>query len=342
MRSLELAVDVTVAAALGEPARVAVTVTLPDEVAREPVVCFAKPGGGYSRRYYTEDLPGPRPGSGAQAAFHAARGWVFVSIDHLGVGDSTTDHDPDRLTFTPVVAANQATEQEVLGRLRAGTLADGFPPVADPLLLGIGQSMGGAFTVLQQGRFHCYEGIAVLGYGVLHTQPPAPPGETPVALPWIPRDVSPSAGIFTNGPALAETDADGAAGGLDAMAWGFHFDDVERAVVRRDLDDFPNRHGDPPPWASTTVPSAAAIQCLAPGATATEAAGIRCPVLLAVGERDVVPDPRGEVRAYLSSPSVDLFVCPRMAHMHNFAGTRELLWRRLDTWAVWARVAAST
>ena len=31
-------------------------------------------------------------------------------------------------------------------------------------------------------------------------------------------------------------------------------------------------------------------------------------------------DPRGEPRAYESSPSVDLFVCPRMAHMHNFAG----------------------
>jgi alpha-beta hydrolase superfamily lysophospholipase len=336
MRSLDLDVDVTDAAGLGEPARVAVTVTLPDEVAREPVVCFAKPGGGYSRRYYTEDLPGP--GSGAQAKWHAARGWVFVSIDHLGVGDSTVAHDPDRLSFAPVVAANQAAEQHVLDLLRAGTLADGVPAITDPLRLGIGQSMGGAFTVLQQGRFHCYDGIAVLGYSVVHTEPPSPPGEPPIVLPWIPRDASPSSGIFTNGPALA----DASSGGLDAMAWGFHFDDVDPAVVRRDLDDFPNRHGDPPPWASTTVPGAAAIQCLAPGATATEAAAVRCPVLVAGGERDVVPDPRGEVRAYLSSPSVDLFVCPRMAHMHNFAGTRELLWRRLETWAAWAGVVRST
>ena len=41
-------------------------------------------------------------------------------------------------------------------------------------------------------------------------------------------------------------------------------------------------------------------------------------------------DPRGETRAYESSPSVDFFVCPRMAHMHNFAGTRELFWQRID------------
>ena len=27
-----------------------------------------------------------------------------------------------------------------------------------------------------------------------------------------------------------------------------------------------------------------------------------------------------------------------MAHMHNFAGTRELLWQRLETWAEWVRV----
>ena len=26
-----------------------------------------------------------------------------------------------------------------------------------------------------------------------------------------------------------------------------------------------------------------------------------------------------------------------MAHMHNFAGTRELFWRRIETWAEWVR-----
>jgi len=45
----------------------------------------------------------------------------------------------------------------------------------------------------------------------------------------------------------------------------------------------------------------------------------------------------GEPRAYGSALSVDLFVCPKMAHMHNFAGTRELFWRRIETWATWVR-----
>ena len=79
--------------------------------------------------------------------------------------------------------------------------------------------------------------------------------------------------------------------------------------------------------------------CLTPGGALPEAAAIRCPVLVGLGERDVLVDPRGEPRAYESSPSVDLFVCPRMGHMHNFAGTRELFWRRIETWAQWVRAA---
>jgi hypothetical protein len=26
-----------------------------------------------------------------------------------------------------------------------------------------------------------------------------------------------------------------------------------------------------------------------------------------------------------------------MGHMHNFAGTRELFWRRIEAWADWVR-----
>ena len=46
------------------------TVQLPDPdiLAAEPVVCFAKPGGGYSKEYFTLDLPGPA--RGAQSDWH--------------------------------------------------------------------------------------------------------------------------------------------------------------------------------------------------------------------------------------------------------------------------------
>ncbi len=335
VRSVDLQFDVTEAAGLNEPAHIALTVTAPEKLPEHPVVCFAKPGAGYGRGYYTEDLPGP--GRGAQASWHAARGWVFVSVDHLGVGASSL-HDPERLTFAPVIAASEAAETEVRQKLAAGTLIDGLEPVPDFLTIGIGQSMGGAFTIVQQGRHHGYDGVAVLGYSPLRTQPPTAPGQPPLPLPWVPRDTQLSDAVITNAPTLAEgatpvvPEAD-----VPPMAWGFHYDDVDPAVVRRDLDDYPARHGDVPPWGSATIPATAVLWCLAPGSTLAEAAAIRCPVLVALGERDVLVDPRGEPRAYESARSVDLFVCPRMAHMHNFAGTRELFWRRIETWAEWVR-----
>ena len=343
VRSLDMQIDVTEAAGLGEPAHIALTVTAPDTVPEKPIVCFAKPGAGYSRGYYTEDLPGP--GLGAQATWHAERGWIVVSVDHLGVGESSL-HAPERLTYAPVIAASEAAESVVREKLAGGTLMDGLGPVAEFVTIGIGQSMGGAFTIVQQGRHHGYDGVAVLGYSPLRTQPSSAPGLPPLPLPWVPSDTQLSDAVWTNAPALAgladlagmqlqTSEAD--EGAVPPMAWGFHYDDVDPAVVRRDMDDYPARHGDMPPWGSATIPATAVLWCLAPGSTYAEAAAIRCPVLVALGERDVLLDPRGESRAYESAPSVDLFVCPRMAHMHNFAGTRELFWRRIETWAEWVR-----
>jgi alpha-beta hydrolase superfamily lysophospholipase len=333
--TLDLRLDVSDAVDLGGPAHVAVTVHLPDpsSLRDRPVVCFAKPGGGYARTYYTLDLPGPA--RGAQANWHAERGWVFVSVDHLGVGESSV-HADGLVDFTAVATASQSAEEQVLARLADGTLADGFPAVTDPLRLGIGQSMGGCLTVIQQGQFHCYDGIGVLGFSAIHTNPPSAPDRPPFVAPWIPRDLlHREPWTVVNAPKLADAVPEqlSSQDSWARMAWGFHYDDVDEAVVRSDMV----RDAELPAWGSAMLPSPTAIACLAPGAVAPEAAAIRSPVLVAMGERDVVADPKGEARAYLSASSVDLFICPRMGHMHNFASTRELFWERIATWADWVR-----
>src|SRR5580692_9707204 len=139
-RRFDIKVDVTDAAKLGERAEIALTVHIPDVAVFEqrPIVCFAKPGAGYSRAYYTLDLPGPA--KGAQAEWHASRGWVFVSVDHLGVGESTV-HDGTRLNFSTVAAASQAAEEEVLRRLISGELDSDLQPIDATVKIGIGQSM---------------------------------------------------------------------------------------------------------------------------------------------------------------------------------------------------------
>ena len=130
LESIDLTIDVTDAAGLGEPLSTKATVTLPDPavLSAPPVVCFGFPGGGYSRQYFTFDMP---DGSGGgQAGWHARRGWIFVSCDHLLVGESSAPSDPTQLTFGVVAAANAATVAGVTAALADGTLADGFPPVA--------------------------------------------------------------------------------------------------------------------------------------------------------------------------------------------------------------------
>jgi hypothetical protein len=166
--------------------------------------------------------------------------------------------------------------------------------------------MGGCMTVVQQGRYRCYDGIAVLGFSAVHTSHPAPPMEASHDL-------------------------------HSSLSWLFFYDDVDAGQLRTSLPGGA-AGAQAPPWVSTTFPGMVS-SVLTPGIIAFEAAAVETPVLVAMGERDVVPDPRGEPRAYLSATSVDLYICSRMGHMHNFAGTRELLWQRIETWASWVAAA---
>lgn len=349
MQELEQQIDVTDAAGLGERAHIAVTITLPDPARMPPVpfLCFAKPGGGYSRGYYTHDLPGP--GTGAEASWHAARGWIFISVDHLGVGASSL-HPGATLDFARLARTAQAAEDEIVRRLAEGTLADGFPTVRDTVRIGIGQSMGGCMTIVQQGRHHCYDGVGVLGYSAIHTSPYHHRSD-PSLMPWFGRDTLLSDPLTLLNPdsvALGQPNGTPGDGVGDRMMRNFHYDDVPEDVAVADLAHF-NRPGHlqgdahaghrPAPWHSFTFPNPVAPATLTPGIIAPEAAAIRVPVLAAFGERDVSREPKDEPKAYFSSSAIDVFVCPRMGHMHNFASTRELFWERIDSWAEWVRVA---
>jgi pimeloyl-ACP methyl ester carboxylesterase len=119
--------------------------------------------------------------------------------------------------------------------------------------------------------------------------------------------------------------------GLPGTVPGFHHDDVPRDVVDADMRDFPARGGNVPTWGSATAPPCA-MSMLSPGVVAPEAAVISVPVFVGTGERDVVPDPHAEPRAYPRSRDITVSICPHMAHMHNFASTRERFWRRIHSW----------
>ncbi|HKX79683.1 MAG TPA: hypothetical protein VJM34_14285 [Novosphingobium sp.] len=306
--------DVSQAAGLPGPVFTVASVLLPPSqvLSSPPVVVFGFSGGGYGRGYYTFDMPGSD--HGGQAGYHAARhGFVFVACDLLGVGESKVPR-PGDLTWDAVIGAMETTVQNVMRLLGAGTLLEGCPPVVGAVRIGLGQSMGGCFTIAAQGRRAIFDAVAILGFSGIHTSPDG--GEAP-PLPKL--DIDEHIEMIRKASAQP---------GFGA---GFHWPDVPEEIVKADLTDYPVRNGDLPEWASATMPGCA-LTMLTPGVVAKEAAAIDVPVLVAAGEIDLVPHPRSEPAAYSSSPDVTVVIIPRMAHMHNFAGTRVRLWERIGAW----------
>lgn len=339
-KSVELRIDVSDAAALGTPATAAVTIFLPEPeaIGPLPVICFAFPGGGYSRRYYSFDMP---DGSGGgEAGFHCDRGWIFVACDHLGFGDSTIP-EGNALNLDNVASANNAVVKAVMERLESGALAEGFPPVPHATKLGIGQSMGGCFTIVAQGHFSTFDGVGILGYSAIHTVVPTKPGAPKAVWPWISRRSSLDNPEILNLAAVQAADGpnlgmpgsieDAAKGGEHPFQWSFHYDDEPADIVALDMAASAGTAAKLPEWRSATTP-ACGVYMIAPGAVSIEAAVISVPVLVAVGERDVVPDPWAEPKAYKSAADISIYVAPRMGHMHNFAHTRTAFWQRLHSW----------
>jgi pimeloyl-ACP methyl ester carboxylesterase len=283
-------------------------------MASPPVVVFAFPGGGYSRGYYSFDLPGSA--GGGQAGYHTSRhGWIVVTCDHLGVGESSVP-DPGNLTLENITAANGVTVEHVLELLETGSLADAFPAIDPPVRLAMGQSMGGCFTILLQDRAAIFDGVAILGYSAI--------------APTVPVRGGQGATMSTDILDRADT-LEAARSAVGDLRYAFYYEDVPEAIVKQDLSDFPTRHGQLPAWGSATIPRCSTVMTQ-PGVVAKEAAAIAVPVFLGVGEIDAVPNLRAEPGAYASSPDITVFCCPRMAHMHNFAGTRTKLWDRIGSW----------
>jgi hypothetical protein len=326
MNTTDVAIDVTDAAGLDEPAHVFARVLSGRGASDRPVIVFARPGAGFTQGYFTHRLPGQEC---SQADWHAAQGWTFVALDHLGIGDSSR-HDPSVLTYGRLARTAAAADSEILSRLAAGTLDPQLGPLTNPVVIGMGQSMGACLSVVQQAYHHSWDAIAVLGFSVVHTDLPVPAGEQPGVLPWILRDSEPGvAPIILNEPELAAAEAI-LPKGLDHPLikwhdWHFYGDEVDPSTFR-----------DSDCWTSDVYP-AMVSSVPTPGVIAAEAAAVRGPVLVGIGERDVVSDIRLEAPAYRSATSIDLFECPRMAHMHNFAPTAALLWHRIHRWGEWVR-----
>jgi pimeloyl-ACP methyl ester carboxylesterase len=326
--AIELEVPITLSRAPEIVHAMRVTVYVPAELSPAPTVVFLYPGAGYNRSYYDLHIGGTD--SYSQARFHAANGRIVVACDHLSIGQSSVPDDVDLLTVDDLAEANHLTASAVFEWLgeSASQLGGKIVPAT---AIGMGQSFGGYILTVQQGQFKTFDAVALLGWTNIQCSIPnpidggriyvsgaergAPPVE-PVGDPRTPKPHQPQTWAYW-------------------QEWKhcFHYDDVPEWIIAadfgtpdRDLSDVGIAY-----WRSTTTPACAA-ECTAPGPAAHEAAQIDTPVLIAAGERDVLPDLTREPAVYRSAPAVTVEEIPAMGHMHNFASTRTDLWNRLERW----------
>jgi pimeloyl-ACP methyl ester carboxylesterase len=323
MRSYDIKVDATAGTDLPDGLRTAATVHLPDRIDAPLPVLFGFPGGGFSRGYFdVQKLPGY-----SQAEYHTGNGFAFVACDHLLVGDSDQP-DTFSLTYENLAAANHRATDSVVSGLVAGDLLAGVPPLGVTSVVGMGQSMGGCLLTVQQARHRTFDGVAFLGWSGIGTNFPAPDGSR-IAYPMPPRgtDLRPIADEVLG--VVAPDDSH--------YRFCFHWPDEEPELMEADLASYKPytdvvRGDASTPWGSASIP-ACAVTMMTEGAVAQEAEAIEVPVLVGCGERDVVPDPWAEPGAYRGTCDVMVKVVPRMAHMHNFARTRVLLWDAIERFA---------
>ena len=236
----------------------------------------------------------------------------MVALDHLGVGESSVP--PFEVTTLDVVAAaNNAAVISILDSLRNGTLAPGVRPLEPACVVGAGQSMGGHILAGMQAYHRTFDGVAMLGSSMVCTSMPSRPGGSQVVVPeGTPPDEA--AALLTQ-----ETD----------WRYAFFWEDVPESFVEADFAGGHPVRETAPIWGSTTFPGLAAALVL-PGVVASEAASIDVPVLVGMGERDVCQELHAELAAFKNATDIAAIVVPRMAHMHNFAGTRRRMWDRID------------
>lgn len=318
MRQIDLRIDVSEAAGLGMEVELATSVFLPEDPrAGRPIVVFALPGGGYSRGYFDMHFDGHDGYS--QAEYHCAAGFIVVAIDHLGVGESSQP-EPAAIRLETLAATYDAAVRKICALFAEGAVHPDLPKLGAPFLVGIGQSMGGCVTILAQGLHATFDAIAPLGYSAIHTFLPHRTIEEREAGIQVYAEVS-------RGSATRPVSEFG----QEDYVYPFHWEDVPANILAADMDGGYPLRTTAPPFGSLTIPPCA-VEMMTPGIVAKEAAQIKVPVFIGNGERDVCGDPRAEPSAYSSSCDITSFVVPQMAHMHNFAGSRAILWKRLQQW----------
>ncbi|MBK8631707.1 MAG: alpha/beta hydrolase, partial [Sphingomonadales bacterium] len=151
MKSTDMMLDVSSAAGLGEPAHIAATLHLPDDMPEgSRHLIFALHGGGYRRLYWHPIFADE---SYSFARWFTGQGKAVLAIDMLGMGDSSKPEPEDSLSQAIIAAAHAEALAQVVKSL-------GRPGQRH----GIGHSMGGMMITAQAAAHPTLDRVAVIGW----------------------------------------------------------------------------------------------------------------------------------------------------------------------------------
>lgn len=251
-----------------------------------------------SRGYFDVQAP-PRVGNFSMVRHLVDRGFVVVTLDSPGVGES--DVPDDGYTLTPDVVAD----------VNAHALDQVLQDWPDAIKVGVGHSAGALLTVVQQARHRTYDALGLFGFGRGgHEQFALTPEEREQAggIVELTRarfgDPLPGGGSTTTSPFLL--------GGMDVPPEAL---DALGAVKTRLL-------------------GVVGLTSMIPGSVDAEMAAVDVPVFLGLGEHDIVGDPHAIPAYFTQCEDFTLFVVPGTGHNHNVAPMREALWNRFTSWAL--------
>lgn len=313
---LQRRIDVASAVGLPAPCEIVVDVVAPRH-RREglsPVALCCLPGGYLGRGYF--DLQVEGDDSYSFAAFMAARGFVTLSLDHLGSGESTQPEDGYAVTLERVVDANRWALEKVLGELREPDPGGDRPDFGLLPSVGVGHSMGSALSVVQQARAASHAALVLFSFSARGLEKYLLPDEKKFAnrpeetwanLPELAR-----ARFSTPYPRVG-----GRSGEASQAAFGTGTAEAPavRALKR----------------CGTNLVAQPGLLSMIPGGYAPFAADVRVPVFVGTGDRDLT----GPQEANDAFPRASEFVAYTLEdcwHCHNVARTRHRLWERTSRW----------
>lgn len=277
------------------------------------VALFCLPGGSINSGYY--DLGAEDQPSFSFARQMAAHGLITVAIDHLGVGASTRPTDLFALTPDVVAAANANATQQLIELFKSGRIDPDLPALPDLATIGVGHSMGGLLTALQQATYGQHRAIALLGYSnnglIQHLPAPAhrlidKSEQVAESIQALARE------IYASGwPEMVRSED------ANAIFYGSKADRDGITALKAAGDKL------------LIVPG---LQSMIPGNMTHLLATITVPVFLGLGDLDIAGSPHAIPGFFGGSKDISLFILPDTGHCHFIFPSRRQLFDRIAHW----------